>query len=205
MGRFDNVKLYVLLTEALCRHDWYSTAEVVLAGGAQALQLREKQLGDQEMLERAKRLRELCDCHDALLMINDRLDIASAAGAHGVHLGQDDMSMGDARRVLGSDSIIGLSTHTIEQARAALADPPDYLAIGPMFPSATKPQGRIAGPRTLSAVRQLTSLPLVAIGGITADNAAELRAADTLAVCSAVIGAEDTNSAVRKLLATAGQ
>lgn len=200
---FEQVKLYVLLTEAGCLGDWYRTAEDILAGGAQAIQLREKHVDDRELLERATRLRSICDRHGALLIINDRADIAGAA-AHGVHLGQDDLSVAEARRIVGPNSIIGLSTHTLEQAKAALEDPPEYLAVGPMFPSTTKPQDHIAGPATLNAVREITSLPLVAIGGITADNAAELGAADALAVCSAVIGAEDVTSAVRELLAATG-
>ena len=129
-------------------------------------------------------------------------DIALAAGAHGVHVGQQDMSIASARRSLGPESIVGLSTHAVEQAQAASVDPPDYLAVGPMFQSNTKPQDHLAGPDTLNAVRKMTSLPLVAIGGITADNADQLGAADALAVCSSVIGAQDVTAAARELLAS---
>ncbi len=198
--KFDTVKLYVLLTEALCRGDWYQTAEAVLAGGARAIQLREKHLTDMELLERARRLRELCERHEALLIINDRPDIALAAGADGVHLGLDDLPVSEARRILGNECIIGVSTHTVEQAKAALADMPDYVAVGPMFASPTKPQDHIAGLKTLIAVRGLTSLPLVAIGGITAENAAQCASADALAVCSAVISVDDVASATRELM-----
>ena len=202
MRLFDSVRLYVLLTESLCRGDWYATAQAALVGGAGAIQLREKHLGEVELLDRTKRLRALCDEHQALFILNDRPDIALAAGAHGVHVGQQDMSAADARRLLGPEFIVGLSTHTIEQAQAALADPPDYLAVGPMFPSPTKPQDHLAGPATLNAVRKITSLPLVAIGGITADNADQLGAADTLAVCGSIIGAQDVAAATRELLST---
>ena len=202
MGLFDKVRLYVLLTESLCRGDWYATAEAALIGGAGAIQLREKHLGEAELLDRAKRLRVLCDEHRALFILNDRPDIALAAGAHGVHVGQQDMSTADARRLLGSEFIVGLSTHTIQQAQAALVDPPDYLAVGPMFRSPTKPQRHLAGPDTLNAVRNITLLPLVAIGGITADNADQLGAADVLAVCGSIIGAQDVAAATRELLAT---
>ncbi len=198
--KFDTVKLYILLTEALCLGDWYETAEAALAGGAGAIQLREKQLADVELLDRARRIRELCERHQALLIVNDRPDIALAAGAHGVHLGQDDFTVSEARRILGDEHIIGVSTHTIEQAKAALADMPDYVAVGPMFASHTKPQDHIAGPQTLAAVRRLTSLPLVAIGGITLETAAQCAPADALAVCSAVISVDDVASATRKLL-----
>ncbi|MCH8851460.1 MAG: thiamine phosphate synthase [Planctomycetes bacterium] len=201
-GKFDTVKLYVLLTEALCHGDWYETAEAALAGGAGAIQLREKQLTDIELLDRARRIRELCERHEALLIINDRPDIALAVGAHGVHLGQEDASVSEARRILGDECIIGVSTHTVEQAKAAVAGLPDYIAVGPMFESHTKPQDHIAGPETLSAVRSLTSLPLVAIGGITLENAAQCAPADVLAVCSAVISVDDVASATRELMET---
>ena len=108
--------------------------------------------------------------------------------------------MSEARRILGDEHIIGVSTHTIGQANAALADMPDYVAVGPMFASHTKPQDHIAGPETLAAVRRLTSLPLVAIGGITLENAAHCAPADTLAVCSAVISVDDVASATRELM-----
>ena len=199
-AQFGTVKLYVLLTEALCRGDWYETAEAALAGGARAIQLREKQLTDAELLDRTRRIRELCERREALLIINDRPDIALAAGAHGVHLGQGDLPVSEARRILGDECIIGVSTHTVEQAKAALADLPDYVAVGPMFASHTKPQGHIAGPETLAAVRRLTSLPLVAIGGITLENAAQCAPASALAVCSAVISVDDVASATRELL-----
>ncbi len=199
-NKFDTIKLYVLLTESLCRGDWYETAEAALAGGAGAIQLREKQLADIELLDRARRIRELCQRHEALLIVNDRPDVALAAGAHGVHLGQDDLSVSEARRILGAKCIIGVSTHTVEQAEAALTDMPDYVAVGPMFASRTKPQDHIAGPETLAGVRRLTSLPLVAIGGITLENAVQCAPADALAVCSTVIGADDVASATRELL-----
>ena len=141
-----------------------------MAGGARAIQLREKQLTDAELLDRTRRIRELCERREALLIINDRPDIALAAGAHGVHLGQGDLPVSEARRILGDECIIGVSTHTVEQAKAALADLPDYVAVGPMFASHTKPQGHIAGPETLAAVRRLTSLPLGALGGVTLEN-----------------------------------
>ena len=199
-AKFSTVKLYILLTEALCRGDWYETAEAALAGGARSIQLREKQLADDELLDRARRIRELCEPYEALLIINDRPDIVLAAGAHGVHLGLDDLPVSEARRILGDEHIIGVSTHTVEQAKAALADMPDYIAVGPMFASRTKPQDHIAGPQTLAAVRGLTSLPLIAIGGITLENAAQCAPADGLAVCSAVISADDVASATRELL-----
>lgn len=197
--RFRGVRLYVLLTEALCRRPWLETAEAALRGGAGCLQLREKDLPDGALLWRARQLRELTARHGVLLAINNRPDIARLAHADIVHVGPDDLSVKDARRIAGASILVGKSTHTIAQFEAALAEEPDYLAVGPMFPSETKPQEHIAGPETLAAARALTELPLVAIGGITPENAARVRAAgaNCVAACAAVISADDVEAAAR--------
>ena len=199
--RFRDVRLYVLITEALCRRPWLDTAAAAIRGGAGCVQLREKQLGDGEFLRRARQLRELTEAHGVLLAVNDRPDIARLARADIVHVGQDDLSVRDARRIAGADLLIGKSTHTLPQCEAALADEPDYLAVGPMFQSETKPQPHIAGPETLAAARQMTDLPLVAIGGVTAESAPQLIAAGAscVAVCAGVITAEDVEAAARVL------
>ena len=199
--RFDHVRLYVIITEAHCRKAWFATAEAALRGGADCLQLREKNLPDRELLDRAKRLAVLCREHEALFILNDRPDIAMAVGAHGVHLGRDDVSVSAARRILPVSAIIGVSTHTIEQVEEAAAGAPDYLAVGPMFDTVTKPQSHIAGAATLAAARSRTALPLVAIGGITAENAsAVLTAAScTLCVCRSVTAQPDVEGAALRL------
>jgi len=199
--RFQGVGLYVLITSALCRGDWPATAEAALRGGAQCLQLREKELSDAQLLDRAKRLVGLSHEHRALAIINDRADIAAASGADGVHLGQDDVSVAAARRVLGSDAIVGKSTHTESQVSAAIDEGPDYIAVGPMFPTSTKPQDHVAGPQTLALARARTGVPLVAIGGITPENASPVLAAGAtcLCVCSSVIGADEPEAACASL------
>ncbi|MBI1827360.1 MAG: thiamine phosphate synthase [Planctomycetes bacterium] len=204
--RFGDVRLYVLLTESLCRSGWFETAEAVIRGGAQCIQLREKSLSDAELVRRARRLAALCRDHGIIFIVNDRADIAVAVHAHGVHVGQDDISVLDARRVLDTNMIVGVSTHTIEQVQSAIVAAPEYIAVGPMFPSETKPQSHIAGPEVLSAASQLTSLPLVAIGGIQLGNAGTVRStASTCAicVCSAIISDSDPEAATRKLLTIA--
>jgi thiamine-phosphate pyrophosphorylase len=199
--RFGSCRLYVLITESLCRADWFETAEAVLRGGADCLQLREKGLSAAELLERARRLVELCHNHDALLIMNDRPDVAALSHADGVHVGQHDLTVAEARHIVGGDAVVGVSTHTGEQIRAAAAEAPDYIAVGPMFATATKPQDLVPGPALLARARATCSLPLVAIGGINVSNAAKVLAAAPccLCVCSSVISQPDAESAARSL------
>jgi thiamine-phosphate pyrophosphorylase len=199
--RFGRVRLYVLLTASLCRGDWFQTARDAIAGGADCLQLREKSLSDAELVDRARRLSDLCHEHGVVFIVNDRADIALASNADGLHLGQDDLPVRNARAVLGPTPLIGISTHTLEQARAAVAASPDYVAVGPMFASSTKPQEHIPGPALLRQVRGLTALPVVAIGGITPENVPNVLAAGgrCVCVCAAVIGQDDVTGAARQL------
>jgi thiamine-phosphate pyrophosphorylase len=200
-ARFRALRLYVLVTEQLCRKHWLETAEAAIHGGAGCLQLREKDLGDAELLRRARELRELTARYGVLLAINNRPDIAKLAGADIVHLGQEDLSVREARHVAGTHMLVGKSTHTRAQFEAAAAEEPDYLSVGPMFESHTKPQGHVAGPQTLAAAAKRTPLPLVAIGGIRADNAAAIiqAGASCVAVCAAVIGADAPERAARAI------
>lgn len=199
--RFKNVNLYVILTEALCKTDWFATARSALRGGVDCIQLREKTLPDRERIKRAVKLSSLCHEHEALFIVNDRPDIAVISHADGVHLGQNDISIEDTRRVLPDTAIIGVSTHTVEQVRSASKQVPDYIAVGPMFDTKTKPQDHIAGPKTLALARQETSLPLVAIGGIHSTNADIILSAAPccLCVCTAVIASPDVEAASRQL------
>ncbi len=191
--RFRRVRLYVLVTSSLCRGDPAKTAEAAIAGGADCLQLREKELPDREVLELARRLRELTRQAGVLLLVNDRPDIAAIAGADGVHLGQQDLPIAEARRLLRPGAIVGRSTHNLFQARAAEVEGADYIGAGPMFPTDTKDAGPVAGVEYLRQVISEISLPHVAIGGITAENVGLLveAGAERVAVCSAVIAAAD--------------
>lgn len=200
-AKFAGMRLYVLITQSLCTEDWFETARKALAGGADCLQLREKSLPDRELLERARRLAQLCRDMQKVLIVNDRPDIALAAGAHGVHLGQEDLPLPAARRVLPAHMILGVSTHTVAQVEAAIAESPDYIAVGPMFDSPTKPQPLVAGAGLLTEARKRTALPLVAIGGIDASNTRTILAAATacICVCRAVVTAPDPEAAARKL------
>jgi thiamine-phosphate pyrophosphorylase len=200
--KFEKVRLYVLLTSHLCKSDPIATAEAVIAGGADCIQIREKEMSDRQLLAHARRVREITQAAGAMLIINDRPDIASIVAADGVHLGQDDMSVADARRSLGDGpAIIGVSTHNIAQARAAVADGADYIGVGPMFPTTTKDAGPIAGAAYLKEVIAEISLPNVAIGGITAGNVGELVSVGVrrVAVCSAVIATADPAAAASEI------
>lgn len=199
--RLANLRLYVLLTSRLCRHDVLETARLAIEGGADAIQMREKEMPDRQRLELARRLRELTARAGVLFIVNDRADIAAAAGADGVHLGQDDLPPSAVRPMLPPGALVGLSTHTLDQARAAAETGVDYIGVGPMFPTATKDAGPLAGPETLRRVLAEVSLPAVAIGGITSQNIDQLVAAEAkaVAVSSAVISAEDPAAAARAI------
>lgn len=199
-NRCARVRLYVIVTEAFCSGDWLAVAETVLRGGADAIQLREKDLSDRELLSRAKILASLCHEHDALLIVNDRPDIAALSGADGVHLGRGDLPVREARRILPPGSIVGVSTRTPAEVAAAAVTMPDYVAVGPMFATTTKPRDEIAGPAALSAARAETSLPLVAIGGIVPESVSAVLsgAACSICVCQAIVGDADPGRAARE-------
>jgi thiamine-phosphate pyrophosphorylase len=200
-GLFARVRLYVLITESACRVHWFTAAQSAIAGGADAIQLREKNLDGGELLARARQLRELCRRHNVLFIVNDRADIAVASGADGVHVGQQDLPASDARRLVGYRAIVGVSTHNLEQARAAVLDGADYIGIGPVFPSATKPRDFIAGLDTARAVAAAIPIPAVAIAGIDASNIDQVwkTGVAAVAVTQSVLSAPDIQSAAESL------
>lgn len=201
LGRIRRARLHVLLTGELCRQDPVPTAHAAIAGGAEVIQLREKSMSDRQLCELARRLRAVTLASETLLIINDRPDIAAAVGADGVHLGQDDLPVPAARRILGGDKLVGLSTHSLEQALAAGTAGADYIGVGPMFTSSTKASSHIPGPVLLKAVVAEVMLPAVAIGGITARNVGSLVEAGgrRVAVCRSVIAASDPAAAARAI------
>lgn len=181
--------------------------EVVLAaveGGAGVVQLREKELATRAFVESARRLKALLEPRGIPLIVNDRGDVALAAGADGVHLGQEDMAYPDARALLGPDAIIGLSVETPEDVREAEGFDVDYLGVSPIFPTPTKSDTKGAwGLDGLAEVRRMSRHRLVAIGGLNATNAADaIRAgADAVAVVSAICAAADPRRAAEELAA----
>jgi thiamine-phosphate diphosphorylase len=179
-----------------------------LDAGAPAIQLRDKAPDDDRMLRRALELRRLCEDHGALFFVNDRLDIALASGAHGVHLGPTDLPLAAARRIAPHGFLIGWSTRDPADAGRAASAGADYVGCGPVFGTATKadvPREPLGIPR-LEAVVRASSVPVVAVGGIGAANAADALAAGAagVAVIREVMAATDPGEAVRRLLAACG-
>jgi thiamine-phosphate diphosphorylase len=197
-------RLYVILDRAAARgRDLGTLLEATLAGGCRLVQLREKEWPSGRLLPLAERLRERCQQAGATFIVNDRVDLALAVDADGVHLGQDDLPPAAARPLLRHGMILGLSTHSVEQARAAQAAGGDYVAVGSMFPTGTKPDFELVGPELVTKLRPEIRVPLIAIGGITLDNVAQVvrAGADGVAVISAVCGAPDPQAATRRFLA----
>ncbi len=201
--RFADVRLYVLVSSELCAGSIREMARGAIAGGAEAIQIREKALPDDQFLAIAAELRELTDETGRLLLVNDRPDIAAIVGADGVHLGQHDLPIAETRRLLRPGAIVGRSCHEIGQVKAAVNEGADYISFGPIFATATKDAGPPVGPELLAAAAKETSLPIVPIGGINSQNVSALVAAGAkrVAVCSAVCSAEDPKTAAQAIRA----
>jgi thiamine-phosphate pyrophosphorylase len=187
----DLPKVYPITDTRLSGLSHAQQVERLIKGGASLIQLRDKDAAPQEFYREAAAALQIARDHNARLIINDRVDIALALRADGVHLGQTDLPVEAARRLLGKDAIIGFSTHNLQQAKSATAMPVDYVAFGPVFQTSSKENpDPVAGLSALREVRALIgSLPLVAIGGITAASAVEvLRAgADALAIIAELL------------------
>lgn len=172
-----------------------------LEGGVTLVQYRAKTASSAEMYAEALQLKALCDSFKVPLIINDRLDIAMAVGAAGVHLGQDDLPCAAARKLLGEDYIIGVSAHNPAEAKTALQSGADYLGCGAVFGTATKADVKKLGTDGLAAICKAKGLPVVGIGGVTADNYREVRAAgaDGAAIVSGILAQPDICATVRAI------
>ena len=201
-NRFRAVRLYVLITQSHCAgRPWQQVAEQAIAGGADCLQLREKDLDAGDLLIRAREFVALCRKHNVISIINDRVDVALAANADGVHLGQTDLPARDARRILGRSGIVGVSTHCIEHARQAVLDGAHYIGVGPVFRSPTKPRDILPGLDYARQVAAEITIPAVAIAGINAQNIAQVMSTGlrAVAVTAAVTEQPDVAGAARQL------
>jgi thiamine-phosphate pyrophosphorylase len=192
--------LYVILDRTVARgRDLVTLLEATIAGGCRMVQLREKQWPSGRLLALAGQLLARCREAGATFIVNDRVDLAVALGADGVHVGQDDLPPGLARPMLRPGMLLGVSTHSLEQARTAQAAGADYVAVGAMFPTATKPDFELVGPDLIRKLRTEIRAPLIGIGGITHDNVGEVIQAGAagVAVISAVCAADDPEHATR--------
>lgn len=176
--------------------------EAAIDGGASVVQLREKHLGRDAFLAEAERFAALCRRRGAVSIINDDVDIAVRAGAGGVHVGQEDLEAGRARRMLGPDRLLGVSAHSVEEALRAQAAGADYLGVGAAFATGTKTDARPISRETIRAITAAVDIPVVAIGGISRDNILELKGCglDGVAVVSALFARRDVRAAAEELL-----
>jgi thiamine-phosphate pyrophosphorylase len=196
--------LYVILDRGAARgRDLLEVLAATVAGGCRMVQLREKEWPSGRLLPLAERLRARCRDAGVTFIVNDRVDLALAVGADGVHLGQDDLPLRVARPLLRPGMILGVSTHSVAQARAAQADGADYVAVGSMFATRSKADFELVGPDLVRKLRGEIRVPLIGIGGITHDNVQDvIRAgADAVAVISAVGAADDPRAACERFVA----
>ena len=180
--------------------------EEALAAGVTLVQYRAKHADGSKLYAEASALKKLCDKYNVPLIINDRLDVAQAVGAAGVHLGQDDLPCAVARRILGDNFIIGVSAHNPDEALQAAQDGADYLGCGAVFGTATKQDVAKLGLENLCAIRKAVTLPMVGIGGINADNYAEVlqAGADGAAIVSGILAQDDISAVVQRLVKIRG-
>jgi thiamine-phosphate diphosphorylase len=185
-------------------HEPVALAETLLDAGARIMQLRLKDVEGRDFLAAARTIAEMCRKRDATLIVNDRVDIAILSNAHGVHLGQSDLPLDAARRILTSNEnmTIGISTHNLEQARAAEDGGADYIGFGPMYPGGLRNNPTGVGLDNLRAIRAAVKIPIVAIGGITEARIPEVLAAgaDAVAIITDVVNAPDITAKVRSIL-----
>ena len=200
-----NYSIY-LVTDHNCLQgrDFLGCIENALQGGVTLVQLREKNVDGGIFLQRAVAVKNLCDKYNVPLLINDRIDVALACKAAGVHLGQDDIPPSAARAILGPDAIIGVSAHSCEEALAAEKDGADYLGVGAVFPTNSKDDASEVGLNMLKEIRQISKLPIVGIGGINAQNYTQVRAAGAqgAAIISGILGVNNIEDEVSKIKMT---
>lgn len=198
-----NYGLYLVTDSGLSRgrsHEEIVTCAI--RGGVSVVQLREKDCCTRDMIEMGRRILAVCRAHGVPLIVNDRLDVALAIDADGIHVGQEDMPVPIARKLLGPDKILGVTAHTVEETLKAIEEGADYIGASPIFATATKADaGKPIGLEGLREIAAACKIPVVAISGINAANAAEtIRAgAAGVAVVSAIVGAEDVEGAAREL------
>jgi len=202
LQRLDRARLYVLIDGRSSPEELRRLAGSLIEAGVHLIQLRDKQLDDRRLLERARLLRQLTRQGRTLFVVNDRPDLAVLARADGVHVGQQELSVKDARAIVGPEALVGVSTHSIDEARQAVLDGANYIGVGPAFPSGTKRFEEFPGVELLQAVAAEIRLPAFAIGGITPENLPNVLSAGftRIAVSGAITTAGDPAETARQML-----
>ena len=198
------MRLYAVTDRAwVGKQTLYEQVEAALKGGVTCVQLREKELSEEDFLAEAKEIKALCSRYHVPFFINDNVDIAIKCQADGVHVGQEDMKASDVRSKVGDQMIIGVSAHSVEEAVEAVKNGADCLGVGAMFTTSTKADASVLPKETLRAICEAVDVPVVAIGGIGESNILELAGtgADGVALVSAIFGAADIEAQCRKLRA----
>lgn len=205
MKSFDIKKamlLYAVTDRAwLGEQTLYQQVNQALSGGATCIQLREKDLGQEEFLKEALEIRDLCQHFDVPFIINDNVELAIRCEADGVHVGQNDMQAGKVRQLIGPDKILGVSAQTMEQAKLAEENGADYLGVGAVFPTSTKDDAKPVSHETLREIADSVSIPICAIGGINKQNLPQLSGTgiDGVALVSAIFASNDIEAECRRL------
>jgi len=196
------IRRYYFITDAaLSRAGNINDVEKAVRAGVTVVQYRNKAGNSKELYEEARILRQIC--RNILFLVNDRVDIALAAGADGVHIGQEDLPYAETRKILGKEKIIGLTVHNRKEAVQAQSAGADYVGVSPIFATGTKPDaGKAAGVNLISEVKKAVSIPVIAIGGINLLNAPDVvrAGADGLCAISAVVTGEDVESEIKKFM-----
>ncbi len=200
--KISSYRLYVILDRKSQRgRSFLETARAAIKGGADVIQLRDKELSAKELIRQGAPVRELTRQTETLFIVNDRLDVAVALRADGVHLGQDDLPIDAAKRIIGPKVLIGKSSHSLEQALEAEREGADYIGVGPVFATPTKPSYLPVGLRLVKEVSERIKIPFIAIGGVDIENIQQVldSGAVNVAVVRSVAGAENIEQSAREL------
>ena len=204
MKHFDSTLYFITDSTGYSETEFLERCEAALRGGATLVQLREKEKSTREYISLAENLHAICREYNVPLIIDDRIDVAMAVGAEGVHLGQSDMPVGTARKILGDGVIIGATAKTVPQAKEAYEQGADYLGVGAIYPTTTKVKTVLTSTETLGDICRAVPIPVNAIGGLNNDNIDILRGIPIAGICvvSAIMKANDPEIAARSLLET---
>ena len=203
MSKLKDFGLYFITDSKLTKKTVLEDVKSAIKAGVKLIQYREKDASTKQMIEEAKEIIKLCGNSDVLFLVNDRVDVALAADADGIHIGQDDMHYDIARQLLGKNRIIGVTAHNVEEAAAAEKMVADYVGLSPIFETITKSDaGKACGPSMISKVKENIKIPLVAIGGINESNIDEVLGggAKNIAIISAIIGKDDVEMAAKQFI-----